>query len=114
MKYNIKSVFPFALTLCFYFLVCILFSVLYTLDWVSTSVFQMLCFLASCFLYGIFGWMFVHFIKKRQFVIALCCSFILLILKFIFKDSASNLISYSIRLLMFLSTVIFFQTKNNS
>lgn len=110
MKLNIKSFFPVLLFL-FPLLICALVSVLYALDIIKTSFFDVLCTISGCLFYALLGVMLCRIIKKRQFVIALSLSVLWCIMAFVLHDKLSDFLRVVIKLVFLNAAVLSYQLR---
>lgn len=114
MKLNKNILLPPFLSVLFFLLVCLMISVLYTFDWISTHFYEAFCLFTGCTLYLALGILLHRSIKKRQLVIAFFITLFLLALHYFSYGFTKELLQKAFKLLFFLGTVLFLQLKHQS
>lgn len=114
MKRNIQSILPlFVCVLCF-LLVCTILCLLYTFDLISTHLFEAASLFLGCLFYMMLGTVFFKTVKKRQFIIAFILVTAVFIIQLTLHSFSQELLQKSIKLFLFLLTVVFLQFKHHS
>lgn len=111
MKQNKSMMVPFLYPVLF-LLVCMMISLLYTFDIFTTHLYEASCLLAGCMLYLFIGILLTQLIKKRQLVIALFISIVLMIFQILNLSFSKELLQYMLKLLFFTGTVFIIQFKH--
>ena len=107
-----KKANPLMISFFFLFLVSIIPAFLYTIDWISTSLYHFFSNVLAIVFYALMALLLCHTIKKRQLVYALALLAILCILYLYTQPfDLANTLFFSGKLLFFLIVVLILKKK---
>ncbi len=113
MKLNIRSILPSVLCILTFLLVCTFLCLLYTFNLISTHLFEAASLLTGCIFYMMLAVGFSKIIKKRQLFIAFILVAIIFFTQLTLHSFSKELLQKSIKLFLFIATVIFLKFKHH-
>ena len=105
MKFSIKSI----LSTLFWLiplLICAFLSLLYACDFITTSFFTLLSRINGCLLYVLMAVLICKTMKKRQFLIALLISIVLILIHLMFQHDLTEHLLFAFKLILFNTIVL--------
>ena len=105
MKFNTKS-FLSGLFWLFPLLICAILSLLYACDFINTSFFTLLSRINGCLFYVLMACLVCTIMKKRQFLIALLISIVLILIHLMFQHDLTEHLLFAFKLILFNTIVL--------